>query len=60
MGIGLELLRVRSGVTYSIHSIRHAYLAVGYSKTGKLLSLEYDEEELNLDYNETIKINYDL
>ena len=60
MSIGLEYLRFRKGVSYGIHMVNHTHLAVGYSPSGKLLSLEYDGEDLNLEFNETIKISYDL
>ena len=60
MGIGLEYLRLRKGVSYSIHAVKDSHLAVGYSSLGKLISLEYDGEQLYLDYQKTIKINHDI
>lgn len=60
MGIGLEYLRLRRGVSYSLHVVQDSHLAVGYDPKGKLLSLEYDGEQLYLDYHEAIKIYHDL
>lgn len=60
MGTGLEYLRLRRGVSYSLHLVHDSHLAVGYDPKGKLLSLEYDGEQLYLDYHEAIKIYHDL
>ena len=60
MGIGLEYLRLRKGISYSIHAVYDSHLAIGYSPTGKLISMEYDGEQLYLDYQKTIKINHDI
>lgn len=60
MGIGLEYLRLSRGVSYSIHAVYDYHLVIGYSPTGKLISMVYDGEQLYLDYQETKKIYHDL
>ena len=58
--IGIRGIWCSKEISYSIYDVGKVILAVGYSSTGELTSIECDGVQLSLDFNEQLNVNHGI